>query len=166
MENILEDIVDVLVDDAEKIFPPKPGGLVDTVRKDREAERQATAAMSAKVPSRASQAIAVRTQEPEIISAQTIVVSTGSNPVARLLGADMNRKRAIILALDEPVVITNGQAQAYDSRNAGNSAGQTAGGFVLPVNVPIPIDARGEVFVAATSSTPTRVSILVETYAD
>ena len=166
MSDLLEDIVDVLVDDAEKIFPPKPGGMVDTIRKEREKEKEAVAAMSAKVSSRAARAIPVRTQEPEVSGARTVVVSTGSNPVAQLLGADGNRKRAVLMALDEPVVITNGQAMAYDSRNAGNAAGMTAGGFVLPVNVPFVVESRAECWAAATSSTPTRVSVWTEGYAD
>jgi hypothetical protein len=166
MENILEEVVDALADDAEKLFPPKSGGLIDTVRKERAKEQAAVAAMSAKPASKASRAVAVRTQEPEISGARTVVVNTTSNPVAQLLGADGNRKRAVIMALDEPVVVTNGQAQAYDSRNATNAAGLSAGGFVLPVNIPFVVESRGEAWAAATSPTATRVSVWTEAYAD
>lgn len=274
------DVLTALVDDVEKIFPPKPGGLVDSIRKEREAEKAANAAMTAKPSSRAARAIAVRTQEPEISGAFTVVVSNTGNSVARLLGQDNDRKRAVIMTLDEPVVIANGQSMAYDTRNADNTygvssqsavdsatdpgsfdgfaftnsvpagtyevtatvylsgtvtsadannmqitgtgfdtvriaypgvidvpvtitatvtttaaggigvqsinaasgsgavynasivvtpvstAGQTAGGFVLPVNVPMVIESRSEAWAAATSSTPTRVSVWTENYAD
>ena len=62
-------------------------------------------------------------------------MSASLNAVQRILGADPNRKRGVVMTLDEPVVICNSQGSANDSRNAANAAGLSARGFVLPVNV-------------------------------
>lgn len=162
--------------DAEEKYPPKPGGMVDTVRKQRQAEQdQAAQASAGSVGEPSYEAVKVDVLEPEVIGARTLSVSTSLNSVQRILGADPNRKRAVVMTLDEPIVVCNSQTSASDNRNATNAAGQSAGGFVLlPVSsaatgyspVSLEIRSRGEVWVAATSSTATRVSVWTESYAD
>ncbi len=151
----------------EEKYPPKPGGMVDTTRKER-AAGHAQAQTEPQAPKDDYRAIKVDVIEPETCSGRTVVVSTGAGAMAvrQILGQDKNRKRALVWTLDEPVVICNSLSAADDSRNATNAAGASAGGAVLPINVPMPIMSRGEVFVAATSSTATRVAVWVESYAD
>lgn len=152
---------------SEELFPPKPGGLVDTTRKEQAAaQQQAGQASTGSVGEPSYEAVKVDVLEPEVGAGRTISVSTTTNATVRILGADPNRKRAVVITLDEPIVVGNSQASASDSRNATNTAGQSAGGSVWPINVPLPIKSRGEVWVAATSSTATRVSIWAESYAD
>lgn len=152
---------------SEELFPPKPGGMVDTTRKEQAAaQAQAGQGAAGTVGEPSYEAVKVDVLEPEVGAGRTISVSTTLNSVQRILGTDPNRKRAVVMTLDEPIVVCNSQGSASDSRNSSNAAGQSAGGFVLPVNVPLPVKSRGEVWVAATSSTATRVSIWAESYAD
>ncbi len=156
-------------EEAEELYPPRPGGHVDTARKARAArEEQAQAQPVGQGPARAGeyQPARVDVVVPDVLSARTFVVSTSLNPVLRLLGFDKRRRRAIVMTLDEPVVISASQAAASDPQNAVNAAGTGASGFVLPAGIPLTIDSRAEVWVAATSSTPTRVSVLADTFGE
>ena len=91
--------------------------------------------------------------------------TTGANPVVELLGRDPDRRYAVILALDEPVVISFSEQAAQDPRNAVNAAGLSANGFTLPVNVPVPVNSTSVIQCTATSSTPGRVSVMAFSYA-
>lgn len=151
---------------SEELFPPVPGGMVDMARKRLAAEQEQLAGIEQEAgPPADGDVVKVDVISPEVISARTFVVSTSLNPVLRVLGFDGNRKRATIMTLDQPVVVSASLAGASDPQNASNAAGLPASGFVLPVNVPLVVQARGELYVAATSATATRVSVLAETYA-
>lgn len=76
------------------------------------------------------------------------------------------RRNAVIMTLDEPVVISFSQQAAEDPRNAVNAAGLSANGFVLPVNVPVPVNTRSVIYCTATSSTATRVSVMAFSYSE
>ena len=157
------------VTDPEELFPPKPGGMVDTIRKQRAAEQaQIDALAEAPVsPGSVKMAVAVNDHGAELARARTFSVSTGNNnPVVELLGRDDRRRNAIIMTLDEPVVISFSQQAADDPRNQSNAAGLSANGFVLPVNVPVTIASQGVIYCTATSSTATRVSVMAFTYAE
>ena len=154
--------------EAEKLFPPRPGGLVDTARKARAAVDE-LAAQAPQQDAAGARFDPVRTQlrVPEVASATTIVVATGAANTAavqRLAGTDGQRYKAVVMTLDEAVIVCFSRAAAEDPRNASNAAGMSAGGFVLPVNVPLPVDTTAEVWVAATSSTATRVSFIRQSY--
>ena len=90
----------------------------------------------------------------------------GGNPVVELLGQDLNRRYAVILTLDEPVVISFSQQAAEDPRNAVNAAGLSANGFVLPVNAPVPVNSTSVIYCTATSATATRVSVMAFSYTE
>jgi hypothetical protein len=140
---------------------PKAGGLVDSMRK---AETVIVDQPMPDEPIKDYTPVRVDVISPEITSAQTLVIAnTGMSQ--QILGNDPNRKRAVILTLDEPVVLATSRANADDARNSVNAAGLGASGFVLPVSVPVEIKSRGPLWIAATSSTATRVSVLSETYA-
>lgn len=158
--------------DPETLFPPKPGGMVDTIRRAQAAEQAqlATLTEAERAPqSWSGQYTAVRVRETgaELARARTFSVATGgANPVVELLGQDTGRKYAVIMTLDQPVVICFSQQAADDPRNPANAAGLSANGFVLPVNVPVPFTYEGVIWCAATSSTPSRVSVMAFSYAD
>jgi hypothetical protein len=140
---------------------PKPGGMVHSMRQAEAIiveQPEPTEPIADYVPVR------VDVIAPEITSAQTLIISN-TQLSQQILGNDPNRRRAVILTLDEPVVLSTSRANADDARNASNAAGLGASGFVLPVNIPMVIKSRGPLWIAATSSTPTRVSVLSETYA-
>lgn len=155
--------------DAEELFPPKPGGMVDTVRKQKAAEQaQLDALAEAPVsPGSVKMAVAVNDHGAELARARTFSVSTAnSNPVVELLGRDDRRRNAVIMTLDEPVVVSFAKQAADDPRNEANAAGLSANGFVLPVNVPVTIAYQGVIWCTATSATATRVSVMAFSYAE
>lgn len=154
---------------SEELFPPRPGGMVE----------QARAQQDQYIPENVEdarigyEAIRVDTGTTEVFSGQTYVISTTVNPVLRVLGHDGNRQRAVIMTLDQPIVVASSQAAAQDNRNVNaGSTGNGAGGFVLPLasssnpSAPLVIMGSGEVWIAATSSTATRVSVWAESYGD
>lgn len=151
------------------LFPPKPGGMVDTVRRQAAAEEKQLSAL-AEAPEPAlpvKMAVPVSDHAAELARARTFSISTGGgNPIVELLGQDKDRRNAVIMTLDEPVVISFSQQAAEDPRNAVNAAGTSANGFVLPVNVPVPVNCQGVIYCTATSSTPTRVSVMAFSYAE
>jgi hypothetical protein len=148
--------------DPEDLFPPRPGGQVDTIRKQRSAEASQLAALNDAEPAavKPRNDVPVQDRAADLARARTFAVATGgANPVVELLGYDDNRKNAIIMTLDEPVVISFNQASAEDPRNTVNAAGLSANGFVLPVNVPVTLPTKSIIWCTGTSSTPTRVSV-------
>lgn len=152
-----------------ELFPPKAGGMVDTARKRAQAETdQLDAYNNAPEPyARPKMEVGVCDHAADLGRARTFSVSTtGSNPVVELLGRDDNRRSVVVMTLDEPVVISFNQAAAEDPRNQVNAAGLSANGFVLPVNVPLPLNTKSVIYCTATSSTATRVSVAAFTYAE
>lgn len=90
----------------------------------------------------------------------TMVVSTGTNAVEQLLGRDYDRFEAMILTADEPVVLAQSREVASSAANQVASVPQPAGAY-LPTLTWLPWRNCDEVWVAATSATPTRVSVVV-----
>ncbi len=154
--------------DAEVLFPPKPGGMVDTARKRAQAEQDQLGALNTEPAETAPKfQVPVQDHAAELARARTFSVSTtGGNPIVPLLGRDDQRRNAVIMTLDEPVVISFSQQAADDPRNNVNAAGLSANGFVLPVNVPLPLNTKSVIYCTALSSTPTRVSVAAFSYAE
>lgn len=153
----------------EDLFPPVPGGMVDTIRKQRAAEQTQLGALAeAPEPEQSVKlAVAVNERAAELARARTFSVSTANNnPIVELLGQDRDRRNAVVMTLDEPVVISFSQQAAEDPRNAANAAGTSANGFVLPVNVPVPVNCQGVIYCTATSGTATRVSVMAFSYSE
>jgi hypothetical protein len=160
--------MDILETDPEELYPPKAGGMVDTARKQKQAEQdQLDSLAEAEPPGVSAEPMRVPTQDhgAQLARARTFSVSTANNnPIVELLGQDANRRNAVIMTLDEPVVISFSQQAADDPRNAVNAAGLSANGFVLPVNVPVPVNYTGIIYCTATSGTASRVSVMAFTY--
>lgn len=155
--------------DLEDLFPPTPGGKVDTARKQKEADQaQLAGTPEQDYDGSTYDPVKVQLRVPEVASAATIVVATGDSRggVWRLVGQDGTRYFAVVMTLDEPVVLCFSQPSALDPRNATNAAGQSAGGFVLPVNVPVPVQSASEIWIAATSATASRVSFYRQSFSE
>jgi hypothetical protein len=147
----------------EELFPPKPGGMVDTARKQAAAEAAQLAGYNAAVegetgPSgQAYEAIRVRPQPPDTGIPRTITLSA-SYPVAQLLPADPQRRVAIVLAVDNDVYLTKAQGPAADAAGAATSGGPL---FYLPKGLMLPISDQDKYYVSATTTSSTsRVSVL------
>ena len=142
------------------LFPPKPGGMVDTVRRQAAAEEKQLAALAA-APEPDSigeyDAIRVRTEEPDNGTARTITLSS-ANPVAQLLPRDETRRSAVVLAIDNNVWVS------YNQGTAADLAGVTGAGsaFYLPAGIAIPFGNRAQLWVSPTTMAgSSRVSVLV-----
>jgi hypothetical protein len=162
-------MTDILDTDPETLFPPKAGGMVDTARKKAQAESDQAAALDAAPAADVSRRrdVPVTDRAAELARARTFSVSTAnSNPIVELLGQDVNRRYAVIMTLDEPVVISFSQTSAEDPRNAVNAAGLSANGFTIPVNCPVPVNSTSVIYCTATSSTATRVSVMAFSYTE
>jgi hypothetical protein len=90
----------------------------------------------------------------------TMVVSTGVNPVDQLLGRDYDRVEARVLSADEPVVLAQSREMAENAANQAANVPFPVGSY-LPAGLDRPIVNCDELWVAATSATPTRVSVIV-----
>ncbi|HEX5494522.1 MAG TPA: hypothetical protein VFX70_08135 [Mycobacteriales bacterium] len=148
----------------EELFPPKPGGMVDTVRRQRQAEADQLAAYAVTEPGETGpggglyEAIRVRPQAPDTGIPKTITLSE-AYPVAQLLPADPQRRVAIVLAIDNDVYLTKAQGPAADAAGSATSGGPL---FYLPKGIVIPISDQDKYWVAATTTSSTsRVSVLV-----
>lgn len=160
-------MTDTYVNDVEELFPPKPGGMVDTARKQQAAEQAQLDALPEPAAEQFHGAVPVADQAAELARARTFSVSTANNnPIVELLGRDDDRRYAVLLTLDEPVVISFSQQAADDPRNAVNAAGLSANGFVLPTGVPVPVSYKGVIYCTATSATASRVSVMAFSYSE
>jgi hypothetical protein len=153
-------MTDVL--DPETLFPPKPGGMVDTARKRAQAEADQLQAYndshngSDVAPGAGYDAIRVRPEPPGTGTARTVTLSS-ANPFAQLLPRDATRRWAVVVAIDADVWLSYNQGTAQDL--SGTSAAGSA--FYLPAGVPIPVDSQAQLFVSpTTTATSTRVSVI------
>jgi hypothetical protein len=145
---------------AETLFPPRPGGMVDTARKRAQAESDQLDAYNdqagAPVAATAYTAVRVRPEAADTGVIRTITLSS-QYPVARLLPADPGRRTAVILAIDNDVYVTGSQGLAND---VSGSATATQVGY-FPAGIGLPIDNQAEWWVAATTTaTLTRVTVI------
>jgi hypothetical protein len=90
----------------------------------------------------------------------TMVVATGTNPVDQLLGRDYDRVEARVLAVDEPVVLAQSKEMAANAANQVTGTPNPVGAY-LPTGVDRVIQNCDELWVAATSATAGRVSVIV-----
>jgi len=144
--------------DIEELFPPKPGGLVDS-------HRQAQAAAAEQLPDTVDNtdgpvgyaAVRVRPEPPDLGTARTITLSA-ANPVLQLLSQDPQRRSAVVVAVDNDIYIASDQGMAQQA--AGGTSFE--GVFYLQVGIGIPIDTQAQLWVAATTTaTNSRVSLLI-----
>ena len=103
----------------------------------------------------------------ELARARTFSVSTtGGNPIVELLGRDDNRRNAVIMTLDEPVVISFSQQAAEDPRNAVNAAGPVRQRVRAARQRPRHDAHQGVIYCTATSATASRVSVAAFSYSE
>lgn len=90
----------------------------------------------------------------------TMVLSTGTNPVDQILGRDYDRVSAQLLSVDEDIVIAQSRELAESANNQVASV-PTPSGAYIPKGLWVSIGHCDQVWAAATSATPTRVSVIV-----
>lgn len=159
-ENVVQDIVtevENVVTEAEQLFTPKPGGMIDRHR--REQARRAEAAREREnadepVEQAAYKSVKVTSLSPEVFRAQTINIQPAGN--APVLPYNPYRSRAVIIVVTPGVSIT----LAQDSSAAiGNS------GFQLPAGVPLVLTTRAQVYGFNNTAGIVQVSVITEIFA-
>lgn len=141
---------------SDELFPPRPGGLVDSARHGSTQEQPQETATVTDGP-RPYTAVRVRPEPPDIAAARTITLSA-ANQVLPILGQDGQRRSAVLLAVDNAVYLATDLGLAQQV--AGGSTAE--GAFYLPAGIAIPVDTQGQVWVACTTvATSSRVSVLV-----
>lgn len=145
---------------------PHPGGILDSVAKAIEHETPDITHEHA--PSGPEIVVATRSDMPEETIPRTLTLSA-ANPYLAALPRDMRRRRAVLLAIDNDVVLceTKELAQSVATLVAGGAAASTlTGGFYLSKGVPLPVESRDWMFaVATTTATSSRLSVFTERYA-
>lgn len=109
--------------------------------------------------------VPVRQDSADTVTFFTRVVNTTSNPVALLFPRDPQRFRASITSIDQDVVLCQSRDLASNAANQATNV-PTPTGYYLSKGVTVNIYAKSPCYVAATSSTATRVSVMVEKYED
>lgn len=141
--------------DAEELFPPRPGGKVDTARKSAAATLANSGTTTAPATPRLS--IRVRPEAADTGTVRTVTLGV-NNQVLRIVGRDSLRRSAHIIAVDNPVYLSGNLGVAQDA-----AAGEvTEGVGYIPVGMVVPVPSQAEMYIAATTTaTPSRVTVIV-----
>lgn len=165
MTGMIEEVIDgveaevkAVVGDVEAFLLPRPGGKIDTGRRQREAESLADEPVGRQDYLVKGKPVAVDSLAPEIGAARTVTLSA-NNPVLPVLPRDTTRRSAVVLAVDNDVYLSNDPGQAA---NAAASGGTTAEGvFYLPAGIGIPWQNTDQLWAAVTTTgTSSRVSVM------
>lgn len=166
VEEVFDDIEEFVTDVAEELFQPRKGGLVDRQRALKAAEHEAHVKADEfnnnQPLKNDKRKLHVLTTAAPIGSGQTVVIAS-TFPVIRILGADPNRKRSVVTAIDAAVILTQDSMTASDPRNSGNTSANGNGGYYLAAGASLVIESAAEVWAAYVSET-TRISIWTESY--
>lgn len=107
----------------------------------------------------------------DVMPAETIpraVALGAANPYLRILPRDIDRRRAVILAIDNDVLFTESEdlaRQLATSVAGGATAASLLTGAYWSKGIPLPIESRDQMFVVATTQAGlSRVSVIVERY--
>ena len=153
-----EEIAGAVVGEVEHVFKPRPGGKIDTARRNRDADSLADEPVAQQDYLVKGKPVAVDSLAPEIGTARTITLSA-NNQVLPLLPRDTTRRSAVVLAVDNDVYLSNDPGQAM---TAAASGGKTAEGvFYLPAGIGLPWQNTDQLWAAATTTeTSSRVSVM------
>jgi len=145
-------------DNPEDLYPPRPGGLVDTARKTKAAQESAArdqAEKDAAAKPRKTKPVTVKIRQPNLFGAKTINLAEGQSTMA--MPADPNRKRGKLnlLTASASVLI------ARDRSSADMGSGYT----LMSGQPPEEFEHTREVWVNNPSnSTSIQVSVYTESY--
>jgi hypothetical protein len=150
--------VETVAGEAVAVFRPRPGGKIDTARRNAEQDSLAEQPVAHQDYLINGKPVAVDSLVPEIGGARTVTLDV-NNPAIPLLPRDTTRRSALILAVDNDVYLSNDPGQAM---TAANSGGATAEGvFYLPKSVPVPWQNTDQLWAAVTTTgTSSRISVM------
>jgi hypothetical protein len=153
-----EAAVEAVVGDAEAFLLPRPGGKIDTARRQRDAESLADQPVAGQDYLIKGRPVAVDHLIPAVGMARTVTLG-GTNPVLPLLPRDTSRRSATVLAVDNDVYLSNDPGQATTAANIG--AATASGVFYLPKGIAVPWQSTDQLWAGVTTTaTNSRVSVM------
>jgi hypothetical protein len=157
VEDIIGEIEDTVIADAELLFPSKPGGIVDRHRRER-ARRAAALAEQENIDQRVEgasfKAVKVAQQAPEVFTALTYTIPAGGSAPVLPLGPYRNRALLLVITSGATVILAKDQGQAISSN-----------GFTLPAGTVLTLTTRAQVYAFNNTGATVQVSVAVESYA-
>lgn len=146
---------------------PHPGGMLDAVA--TAAQHEAPLLHPGEMaPECFPVVVATRSDMPEEVIPRTMLLGS-VNPYLAILPRDMRRRRAVIIAGSEPVVLTESKElaqQVVSAVQAGGAAVTLGVGGYVPANTTITLESRDWMFAAITSQVTSPVTVIVERYAE
>lgn len=120
---------------------------------------QHQAELTEQIPEMNSVPVLLSVPEGVVFSAMSLATSG----VRQLMPQDPFRQRAVVLSIDQDVVLCQTKEQAQAAANIGSSATSPPIGFYLSKGVTLELKNQSLVYVAnSSSSNATRVSLMVE----
>lgn len=96
----------------------------------------------------------------ELVPRFYTVTLTTDEPVKQVLPPSPNREYALLISLDNDVVLADSKSNAQASGNVSDTSLARPTGAAIPTGVVIPMADQGEVW-AGAASYPSRISVLV-----
>jgi hypothetical protein len=162
---MIEEVIDgvegeikAVVGDVEAFLLPRPGGKIDTARRQHDANSLADEPVAQQDYLTKGKPVAVDSLAPDTGGARTVTLSA-NNPVLPLLPRDTTRRSAVILAVDNDVYLTNDPGKAQTAAASGGATAESV--FYLPAGIGIPWQNTDQLWAAVTTTgTSSRVSVI------
>lgn len=152
-----ENIVSEVIDDVEKIFTPKPGGIVDRHRKEKARREEAQRERENEdepVEQAAYKSVKVTPLSPEIFVPQTFTIQPGGNTPILPNGPYRYRATVLVITTNATVILCKDSGAAI-----------SAMGFTLPYGIPVAVYSRAQLYAYNNTGAPAQVSVIAEVYA-
>lgn len=143
--------------DPEEQYPPRPGGMVDTMRKTRAAQQSAAQAQAGKEAAPrplAVPVVTVKIRQPDLWGARTVTLAPGASVQAMPADPDRKRGKVNLLTAAAAVLI------AKDRSAADSGTGYT----LMSGQPPEELEHTREVWLSNPGAAAIQVSIFTESY--
>ena len=153
-----ENVAEAVIGDVEQVFRPRPGGKIDTARRNADREPLADEPVAQQDYLVKGRPVAVDSLAPETGNARTVTLSA-NNQALPLLPRDTTRRSAVVLAVDNDVYLSNDPGKAMAAAASGGANAE--GVFYLPAGIGIPWQNTDQLWAAVTTTaTSSRVSVM------
>lgn len=150
---------------SDYIHIPHPGGSVDMTHR---ADMAATDGVAIPVnePSPVGGfVVPVRQDNPEECIPRTVQLGASNNTYLPLLPMDMQRRRAVIVPVNNDIWISENKDRASQAAGINPSTGYSMAAHI-PSGTNLVVESRGELWVSSTTAATTSIAVIVERYAE